>query len=91
MNKKKNLTSVGTFEAKTKFSELLEKVSRGAEIVITKHERPIAKLVPYASKLDFNVDALFQRIDDFRSQNKLNSEGKDRVTYHELVEEGRKR
>ena len=39
-------STIGAFEAKNTFSELLEKVSRGAEITITKHDRPVARLVP---------------------------------------------
>ena len=38
--------SVGAFEAKNKFSELLERVGRGAEVTITKHDRPVAVMVP---------------------------------------------
>ncbi len=37
---------VGAFEAKNTFSDLLERVSRGAEITITKHDRAVAKIVP---------------------------------------------
>ena len=37
---------IGAFEAKTHLSSLLERVSRGEEIVITKHGRPVARLVP---------------------------------------------
>lgn len=41
------VTTIGAFEAKTKFSELLSRVAEsGAEFVITKHDRPIARLVP---------------------------------------------
>ena len=46
--------TVGAFEAKTKFSELLERVSEGAEITITKHEKPVAKLVPFESPVTSN-------------------------------------
>jgi len=38
--------TVGAYEAKTHFSELLEKVEAGEEITITKHGAPVAKLVP---------------------------------------------
>lgn len=38
--------TVGAHEAKTHLSELLEKVEAGAEITITKHGAPVAKLVP---------------------------------------------
>jgi prevent-host-death family protein len=38
--------TIGAYEAKTHLSELLEKVEAGAEITITKHGAPVAKLVP---------------------------------------------
>lgn len=40
------MASVGAFEAKTHFSALLERVAQGEEIVITRHGRPVARLVP---------------------------------------------
>jgi len=42
------MTMVGTFEAKTHLSALLERVERGEEITITKHGRAVARLVPRA-------------------------------------------
>jgi prevent-host-death family protein len=38
--------SVGAYDAKTHFSELLEKVAAGEEITITRHGTPVARLVP---------------------------------------------
>ena len=40
------MTTISAFEAKTRFEDLLERVSRGEEIVITKHEKPVARLIP---------------------------------------------
>ena len=40
------MSSVTAFEAKTHFGDLLARVSRGEEIVITKYERPVARLIP---------------------------------------------
>lgn len=40
------MQTVGVFEAKTHFSALLDKVEKGEQIVITKHGRVVAKLVP---------------------------------------------
>lgn len=37
---------IGAFEAKTKLSELLEKVRQGQVFLITKHGRPVAELRP---------------------------------------------
>jgi prevent-host-death family protein len=39
--------SVNVHEAKTHLSRLLERVSRGEEIVIGRAGKPVAKLVPY--------------------------------------------
>ena len=40
------MREVGAFEAKNKLSALLERVERGEEILITRHGKPVAKLVP---------------------------------------------
>jgi prevent-host-death family protein len=42
---------IGAYEAKTHFSELLEKVESGEEITITRHGTPVAKLVPVKKEL----------------------------------------
>ena len=42
------MESVGVFEAKTHFSEIVEKVvQRGVEYTITRHGKPIARIVPF--------------------------------------------
>lgn len=41
--------TVGTLEAKTRFSELLAQVERGGRFLITRHGRPIAELAPLSS------------------------------------------
>ncbi|HEX7486011.1 MAG TPA: type II toxin-antitoxin system prevent-host-death family antitoxin [Vicinamibacterales bacterium] len=38
--------TVGAYEAKTTLPALLEFVARGHDVIITKHERPVARLVP---------------------------------------------
>jgi prevent-host-death family protein len=43
------MTTVGSFEAKTKLSELLDKVEAGETVTITRHGKPVAKLVPAAA------------------------------------------
>lgn len=40
------MTTFGAFEAKTHFSELLDRVARGEKITITRHGVPAALLVP---------------------------------------------
>ncbi len=50
------MITVGAFEAKTHLSSLLERVARGEEVVITKHGRPVARLVPAATADRGHVD-----------------------------------
>jgi len=40
------MASISAFDAKTRFGELLERVARGEEIVITRHDRPVARIIP---------------------------------------------
>jgi prevent-host-death family protein len=83
--------TVGAFEAKTKFSELLEHVSRGAEITITKHEKPVARLVPIEKSSPIDFAELFRRMDEFSVNHPLNPKGQAKLTYRDLIEGGRKR
>jgi prevent-host-death family protein len=40
------MESVGLFEAKTHLSELVARAEQGEEVIITRHNKPVAKLVP---------------------------------------------
>ncbi len=41
---------VGTYEAKTHFSKLLEDVQAGTKIIVTRHGKPVAEISPPAAK-----------------------------------------
>ena len=86
-----NSMSVGAFEAKTKFSELLERASQGEEITITKHEKPVARLVPFEKPSRVELATLFQQMADFRAGHPLNPKGLEKVSYRDLIDGGRKR
>ena len=40
------MTEVSVYEAKTRLSALLEQVASGEEVVITKRNKPVARIVP---------------------------------------------
>lgn len=46
MAKRRNIASVGAYDAKTHFSEILQRVEGGEEVTITRHGAPVARLVP---------------------------------------------
>ena len=42
--------TVGAFEAKTHFSQLLERAAKGEEITITRRGKAVARIVPVGAK-----------------------------------------
>jgi prevent-host-death family protein len=57
------MTEVGAFEAKNKLSALLDRVEQGEEIIITRHGRPVARLVPTSGGVDRSqAEAALQRM-----------------------------
>lgn len=46
------MSTMGAYEAKTKFSELLERVEKGERVTITRHGKPVAEIVPARSPRD---------------------------------------
>jgi prevent-host-death family protein len=66
------MTEVGAFEAKNKLSALLDRVEQGEEITITRHGRPVARLIPPRGEVDRSqVQEAFQRIRGRAKQAKL--------------------
>lgn len=66
------MITVGAFEAKTKFSELLDRVERGEEVVITRHGKIVARMVSQRPGIERKPD-LTTEIMAFRER--LRSEG----------------
>ena len=57
------MTTVGAYEAKTHLPRLLDEVERGRTIVITRHGREVARLVPPSedrAPVDAVIDELVQ-------------------------------
>ena len=46
------MRQIGAFEAKNRLGSLLDRVEKGEEIVITRHGKPIARLIPNKSTYD---------------------------------------
>ncbi|MCX6924947.1 MAG: type II toxin-antitoxin system prevent-host-death family antitoxin [Verrucomicrobia bacterium] len=78
---------VGAFHAKTHFSQLLERVAKGEEITITKHDHPVARLVPADRPSREHVATIFRRMDAFR-QSLPKPKGKESL--RDLISEGRR-
>jgi prevent-host-death family protein len=82
----KSSNSVGAYEAKTRFSQLLERVAAGEEITITRHGHPVARLVPTGQTP--SVEKRREVIDQMRAlaeRNRLHG-----VRVQDLIAEGRR-
>lgn len=79
------MSTIGAYEAKTHLPRLLGEVERGATITITRHGRPIARLVPIGNAGSQSVDELMQEMREARSGRALAGGG-----VRELIEEGRR-
>jgi len=57
------MKQIGAFEAKNTLGALLDCVERGEEIVITRHGKPVARLVPNSERGDEDqMESAFHRI-----------------------------
>ena len=78
------MITVGVFEAKTHFSDLIVKVENGEEILVTKHGKPVARLVSVVHKEP--ALTVEQAIEDLRGlRERLRKEGKT-VSLQEILD-----
>lgn len=63
--------SVGAFEAKTHFSALLEKVEHGERVVITKHGRPVARIIPITDTSNLSKNEVVEKLKAFNKKHTL--------------------
>lgn len=76
---------IGSFNAKTHLSKLIDDVQKGEEYIITKRGKLVAKLIPYRNP-DDNV-----KIDEIIAQfDKIRNSIKRRVNVKRYIAEGRK-
>jgi prevent-host-death family protein len=81
------MESVGSFEAKTHLPQLLERVAQGEEFTITKHGKPVTRLVP-AVAIKPRPDVR-QAIEELKAFSKGNTLGEG-TTIRDLIDDGRR-
>jgi prevent-host-death family protein len=82
----KAVKCVGAFEAKTHLSRLLEEVEAGEQVLITRHGRAVARLLPVEPPVDQQRAEAVSRLRAFRTGKTLNG-----LSLQSLRDEGRKR
>jgi len=79
------METVGAYEAKTHLPKLLERVTKGERITITKHGVPVAIIQPFDSAKNIDTRSIIDELRRFRGKNKLSG-----ISIREMIEEGRR-
>lgn len=80
------MSRIGAFEAKTHLPRLLRRVEAGERFVITRHNRPVAELIPFHAR---DTNRIRAAIEDLKAFQKTHSLGG--LSIRDMIEEGRRR
>jgi prevent-host-death family protein len=84
------MATVTAVEAKTRFGELLDRVSKGEEVVITRHDKAVARLIPEGVERPDEVRRSVEGLRDL--QQRIRRRSRARLTDREAraaIEHGR--
>jgi prevent-host-death family protein len=79
------MAEIGAFEAKTHLSHLLDQVQRGETITITRHGKPVARLVPVGGSSRDDRRRAIAQLKELRKGQTLGG-----LSVRELIDEGRR-
>lgn len=79
------MPEIGAFEAKTHLPRLLQRVQAGERFVITKHNRPVAELIPFRPRDPGKVRSAIAGLKAFQASHSLQG-----LSVRQLIEEGRR-
>ena len=71
---------------KEQFCQLMDLANKGKSITITRHNEPVARVVPAKRDARRLTEAWRQRVGNIR----LNRKGQPKLTISQLIQEGRK-
>lgn len=80
------MKTVGVYEAKTHLPKLLDEVSEGATIVITRHGKPVARLMPM-ERPKRDIDEIIEAFRQIRERTLPDPDG---WSLKDLINEGRR-
>jgi prevent-host-death family protein len=86
------MITVTALEAKNRFGKLLDRVARGEEIIITRHEKPVARIVPEGHRKPGAVRDAVNELKRLQDRIRARTKGKTQLSDSEVqsaIEEGR--
>jgi len=78
------MSTIGAYQAKTEFSNLIRKVMRGERIIITRYGEPVAVLSPIKDAPSRPITETIKDIQAFRKDHQLGG-----LKIRDMVDEGR--
>ena len=79
------METIGAYEAKTHLPKLLERVSKGERITITKHGIPVAVLQPPINLRKMEPKMVIAQLREFRNKHTLGG-----LSIRDMIEKGRR-
>ena len=58
--------TIGLFEAKTHLSELVARAEQGGEVIITRHNKPVARIVPMEVAPPFDAEKRRKAVEEMQ-------------------------
>ncbi|MCL2878818.1 MAG: type II toxin-antitoxin system prevent-host-death family antitoxin [Treponema sp.] len=78
---------IGAFEAKTHFSQIIDKAEQGEDFVVTKRGKPVAKIIPFRQDQKMTFQEAVEQLKEMR---KLYRGKQGSFNIREAIEEGRR-
>jgi len=78
---------IGAFEAKTSFAQIVGNAKDGADFIVTTHEKPVAKIIPFEKKPELTWKEAVKQLKEFR---KLYRGEPGSFNIREAIEDGRR-
>ena len=79
------MSEVGAFEAKTHLPQLLKRVQQGERFVITRHNHPVAELIPFRQRDTATIRTAIDGLKEFQRTHSLRG-----LSVRRVIEEGRR-
>jgi prevent-host-death family protein len=79
------MVTIGAFEAKTHFSQLIAEVEKGQDYIVTKRGKPVAKIIPFPGEKESFAEGI-RKLGEYA---RLHWKGDGPFDLREAIEEGR--
>ena len=79
------MSEIGAFEAKTNLPQLLKRVQAGERFVITRHNHPVAELIPFRERDSGRIRDAIDGLKAFQKTHDLGG-----ISVRQMIEEGRR-